>query len=306
MNADQSAFRVLLDQQHRVITRVQALEHLSRGAIEHRLDSGRWQNVHRGVYVAHSGPLGRNERQWIAVLGTVGGHIAWLGGLTALERLGFQGFAAEPIHVLIPARAYTGRPPTDVVVHRSTRLPTSDVRSNAQPPATTAARSLIDAAQWQPSPEQAAVIILSGFQQRLARTEDVAQVLANMPRARHRAVINDAVRDAASGVTSLPEAEFLRLCRSAGLPEPVMQHRRRDTAGRVNYLDAYFPAHRLHVEIDGAHHQNVQQWWADMQRQNALWIPGDRVLRFPAWAIRNRPAEVAAQLRAALTIHPTP
>jgi very-short-patch-repair endonuclease len=358
MSADQPAFRELLDRQCRVITRVQALLHLSRSAMEHRLASGRWQAVHHGVYLAHSGPIGPDERRWIAVLGAAGGHHAWLGGLTALETLGFQGFATEPIHVLIPARAYASRPPDGVIVHRTTLLPHTDLlpatltrpgsrpttpathpdshpatrpthpdshpatrpthpdshpatrptrpgpRPAHRPPSTTAARALIDAAQWQPSPEQAAVIILAGFQQRMARTEEVTRVLANMTRVRHRSVIADAVRDAALDAASLPEAEFLRLCRSAGLPEPVMQQRRRTTAGRVNYLDAYFPAHRLHVEIDGAHHTNVRQWWADMQRQNDLWIPGDRVLRFPAWAIRHRPAEVAAQLRAALAIHP--
>jgi hypothetical protein len=37
-----------------------------------------------------------------------------------------------------------------------------------------------------------------------------------------------------------------------------------------------------------------------MKRQNDLWVAGDRVLRFPAWLVRRRPAEVAAQVRAAL------
>lgn len=37
-----------------------------------------------------------------------------------------------------------------------------------------------------------------------------------------------------------------------------------------------------------------------MRRQNDLWVAGDRVLRFPVWVIRDKPEEVAAQLRAAL------
>ena len=37
-----------------------------------------------------------------------------------------------------------------------------------------------------------------------------------------------------------------------------------------------------------------------MRRQNELWIPGDRVLRFPAWVVRERPSDVLAQVRAAL------
>ncbi len=56
----------------------------------------------------------------------------------------------------------------------------------------------------------------------------------------------------------------------------------------------------MHVEIDGGQHTDAHTWWADMQRQNELWIPGDRVLRFPAWVVRARPAEVVGQMRAAL------
>lgn len=75
---------------------------------------------------------------------------------------------------------------------------------------------------------------------------------------------------------------------------------RRDRAGRRRYLDAYWALYRLHVEIDGRWHTDADTWWSDMRRQNDLWIAGHRVLRFPAWLVRERPAEVAAPLRAAL------
>ncbi len=75
---------------------------------------------------------------------------------------------------------------------------------------------------------------------------------------------------------------------------------RRDASGRRRYLDVLYEEYGVHVEIDGAHHADVRQAWADMQRQNELWIAGDRVLRFPGWLIRESPDEVTAQLRAAL------
>ena len=56
----------------------------------------------------------------------------------------------------------------------------------------------------------------------------------------------------------------------------------------------------MHIEVDGSQHLDPRHAWADMQRQNNLWIAGDRVLRFPTWAVRQAPAAVAAQLRAAL------
>jgi hypothetical protein len=41
-------------------------------------------------------------------------------------------------------------------------------------------------------------------------------------------------------------------------------------------------------------------WWADMRRGNDLLISGLRVLRFPAFVVRDQPGVVAAQIREAL------
>jgi very-short-patch-repair endonuclease len=54
------------------------------------------------------------------------------------------------------------------------------------------------------------------------------------------------------------------------------------------------------VEIDGGQHVEVRHAWADMRRQNEIWIAGDRVLRFPAWAVRHDGETVMQQVRAAL------
>ena len=83
-------------------------------------------------------------------------------------------------------------------------------------------------------------------------------------------------------------------------PRPDQQVRRVDRTGRERFLDAYWAKWRVHVEVDGAWHLEVRTWWADMQRQNDLWISGDRVLRFPAWAVLNEPETVARQIHAAL------
>ncbi|HKD98778.1 MAG TPA: DUF559 domain-containing protein, partial [Micromonosporaceae bacterium] len=92
----------------------------------------------------------------------------------------------------------------------------------------------------------------------------------------------------------------LQLCRRHGLPAPTRQAAVRDTTGRARYRDAYFEPWKVHVEIDGGHHMEVGQWWQDMRRQNQMWVSGDRVLRFPAWAVRNDASAVAATVRAAL------
>jgi very-short-patch-repair endonuclease len=45
---------------------------------------------------------------------------------------------------------------------------------------------------------------------------------------------------------------------------------------------------------------DVEAWWADMRRDNDLTVSGYRVLRFPAFAVRDHPDVVAAQIADAL------
>jgi very-short-patch-repair endonuclease len=168
------------------------------------------------------------------------------------------------------------------------------------PPCTIAGRSVLDAAQWAESDAGAAALVAAAFQQRLVSLSEVRDAARRQPAARRRALTLEVARDAAGGSHSLPEIEFVRLCRREGLPTPERQVRRVDRTGRTRYLDAYFKDFGVHVEIDGAQHSEASAQWADMRRQNDMWVAGDRVLRFPAWVVRRHPAEVANQVRAAL------
>ena len=121
-----------------------------------------------------------------------------------------------------------------------------------------------------------------------------------LTRARRHRLITQTVDDAVGGAHSLAEIDFLDLCRRHRLPEPSRQAVRYDSAGRRRYLDVLFEEWQVQVEIDGGQHMEVRHAWSDMRRQNDLWIAGERILRFPAWAIRSDPDAVAAQLSAAL------
>jgi very-short-patch-repair endonuclease len=138
------------------------------------------------------------------------------------------------------------------------------------------------------------------FQQRLVDLATIDATLGRLQRVRRRRLIEVTARDAEAGSEALSELDFLRLCRRGRLPVPTRQSTIMDRAGRRRYRDAYFAEWRLHVEIDGGQHMDVATWWADMRRQNDIWVAGDRILRFPAWAIRNHPDEVIDQIRAAL------
>lgn len=296
---DPVALTRLLSAQDRVIGIAQARRLLSRASIRHRLATGRWRRAHHYVLVAHNGEVTAAQRQWIAVL-AVGGD-AVLAGLTAAQAWGLRGYEDPAVHLLLPADHSPRRGPSGVVVHRSTLLDGRDVFPLGRPRRTRIARSLVDAGQWARTDAQARAIIATAFQQRLVRHDDLDAVLERLPRARRRSLIAETAADASGGAHSLAEIDFLHLCRANRLPEPSRQVIRHDATGQRRYLDAYFDEWRIHVEIDGAQHLDAYTAWADMHRQNTLWIAGDRVLRFPTWALRHDPTKVLAQVRAALT-----
>jgi hypothetical protein len=294
---DRALASVILTQEG-VVSRAQALRVLSPDAVRHRIASGRWRRAHAGIYLTFTGPSSRAQRRWIAVLAA--GRSALLAGGSALELLGLRGYHAPTIHLLLPAARTVARPPAGVLVHRTRYLPPEDIARAQKPPCTTRSRSLIDAAQWADTEDDACAIVAAAYQQRLVNHEFVMAALDRLPNVPRRALIVRTAADAAGGSHSLAELGYRTLSRRAGLPEPTRQLLRRDATGRRRYLDFWYDEYRVQVEIDGGQHVEAQSWWADMKRQNDLWITGVRVLRFPAWLIRTRPAEVLAQVRAAL------
>ena len=173
-------------------------------------------------------------------------------------------------------------------------MPVSDI-AKTSPPATTVARAIVDAAAWARSDREARTIIAMCFQQRLVTAGEVATVMEQMPVVSRRELVAGTVADASAGAHSLGELDLVALCRREKLPLPSLQ-RRRD--GR--YLDAVWAEWGVWAEIDGAHHMDADQWWADMARHNQLARRGEVLLRFPAWLVRDRPSEVADRIRRAL------
>ena len=287
----------LLFRQHQVLSREQALAAVGRSALRNRLAQGRWQRPARGVVVAHNGPLTRPQRIWIGLLAA--GEGALCAGMTAATLDGLRGNESAQIHLLVPADRRIV-PASGVVLHRSDVLPPDHVLRRAEPPRTTVARSIVDAAAWARTDNDARAIVAAAFQQKRVIAEEIHAVAAVLTRSRRRALVLETANYAAGGAHSLSEVDLGRLCRRFHLPLPDHQVQRTDRGGRRRYLDAYWAEWQVHVEVDGAFHLDVRAWWADMRRQNDLWVKGDRVLRFPAWVVARHPEEVAGQIRAAL------
>ena len=92
----------------------------------------------------------------------------------------------------------------------------------------------------------------------------------------------------------------------AGL-NPVVQHELwlpadRHVPGRPRLirLDLAFPEALLGVEFDGEHHRTAEQARRDLVRESALSAAGWIVIRFSAWTVFNRPADIVAATRNAL------
>jgi very-short-patch-repair endonuclease len=296
----------LLDDADGVLPAGTAMKYLTRDALRWRVESGRWQQPCRGIVVAHSGPLTEIQALRIAVLWA--GPGAALAGLTAATLDGLTGFAdrgkpgERSIHLLVPAfsQVRRARPDLPLAVHYSRLLGADDIHPLRRPPRTRMARSLVDAAAWMATDRGARAVLAAGVQQRLVRVTDMAAVVARNQRLPRRGIIRDTLDDIAGGAQALSELDFARLLRRHRLPQPDRQAQRRDSLGRRRWLDAVWEAARLIVEVDGAHHMEPVQYWADMDRDNDFTLNGYRVLRFPAFAVRYRPGYVAGKIREAL------
>ena len=142
---EQDPLTALVERQHGIIARWQALRFLSPKALKHRIASQRWHPVHRGVYRTHGGRT-PEQRPWIAVL-AAGPHTkesgpVLLGGISALQTHGLRAITSDRIHVVVgERRRFT--PPEGVVVHR-VRIADEDIHPCSHPPTTTIGRVAVE------------------------------------------------------------------------------------------------------------------------------------------------------------------
>jgi very-short-patch-repair endonuclease len=302
---DASELEWLLFAQSGVLTSAQAVSLGLGQRARHLVGAGRWRRICRGVLVTYAGPLTVDQQHWVAVLAA--GEGALLAGLASARSGGLRGrWRYELVDVLVPydrrARDLWDRLPLGmpaVRVRRTRQLVAGD-RQRDRPDRTTMARSVVDAMQWVPGDREAQSILAAACQQGRVTVAEVREVLDRLPNVRRHRLIVETLADVEGGAEALSEIDLLRLCRRYRLPAPELQSRRVDASGRVRYVDALWRRWGLQVEVDGAHHRDAGQWAADMRRQNDVWIAGERILRFAAFDLRRRPAEVAAQIRAAL------
>ena len=268
---------------------------VTRHHVRRQVEAQRWRTIGPHVVVLHTGPLTRAQWWWTAVL-HAGPH-AVLAGLTSLEDHGLRGWSCDEAHVLVPLDVSVP-PLSGLTVHRTRRLPDGDVVRRDGCPATTVARSAVDAARWGRSSRRAAGLVLAVVQQRLATPRELAACLAGFDRVRYGSAIAAANDEAAGGADSLAEVEVARLVVRAGLPRPRRQVVVDTPEGprRVDFVVDLPDGALLVLEVDGIHHAETGVRLADAVKDAAVVAAGHQVLRLPVQGVRADPGAVLRQL----------
>ena len=289
----------LLGRQAGVITRAQALAGgMTRHAVQARLDAGRWQRLHPGVYAAYSGRPTRESMMWAAVLGSRSGAV--LCHQTAAELHGLlEAREDRAVHVMV-RRGCTVAPTRGVVVHYSQRV---DVARHPalEPPRTRLEETVLDLAAAEATATGATGWILNACASRRTTPDRLLAVMESRPRIRRRAVLLAALGDARAGVGSILEHGYLyRVERPHGLPNGVRQRKAR--MGRVwRYEDVRYEEYGVIVELDGRGAHPEGERWRDIRRDNVSAANGLITLRYSYADVMERPCQVADEVARTLS-----
>lgn len=257
--------------------------------------SGQWRAVNGKGVVLHTGPL-HGEQAWRAALLRVG-PAARLGGITALQAHGLQGFDEPLTHVWVPKgheKDLRDLPP-QVVVHETRRWGEGDAVT-AGIPRSRPAVATVQAALWSASRRRAALCLVMPIQQRLVRPQDVAAELDRVRRHEFRSMLRALANDVIGGVHSLNELDFTREFRSRGLPEPSRQARRALPSRQV-VLDVWWEEFGVCVEVNGAGHERLDTAMKDEVRLIDLQASGDAAVPLSVLTLRVDPDRFFEALR---------
>jgi predicted transcriptional regulator of viral defense system/very-short-patch-repair endonuclease len=290
---DQRLARIAARQHGLVSHRQLAAIGLSKRGVSRRVDKGRLQRIHRGVYAV--GHLQRTaESRWMAAVMACGSG-AVLSHLDAAAHWKIYKGAGARVHVTTPGKA--GQRLEGVQAHRARRLHPDDVTVRDGIPVTTVARTLVDLTDVLGSDRVLRAIREAEF----LRLLDHRALSAAVERAHGRkrlGVLREAVAAHRPGeiVRSELEHRFLELVREAGLPAPETNIKI-TARGRRYEIDCLWREQRVAVELDGrAAHARTAAFEPDRRKDAVLNAIGLRPLRFTWLRGTREPADVIAEL----------
>lgn len=282
----------LASRQHGVISRGQLRDlGLGDGAIKARIRIGRLHSLHRGVYsLGHRSITVRGA--WLAAVLACGDG-AVLSHRSAAALWGLMRPRWSPVDVTSDHGRAGNR--MGIRLHRSP-LRDDERAVEAGIPVTSVARTLLDLAEALDE-EQLRRAFEEADRLKLLKLPKLERVCARAGRRKGLRPIRHLLAEARSPTeTPSPlEDRFAKFCRThlADLPEPLTNVLILD-----HEIDAYWPTHRLIVEMDSwKFHGHRAAFERDRERDAARLAAGYRVIRLTHRQLKSEPARIAAQLR---------
>ena len=261
-------------------------------AVQLRAQSGRLRRVHRGVYAIGGAALPREGRDLAAVLAC--GEGAVLSHVSAAVHWGLLSYDAPRPEVTATA-SKAGAP--GIRLHRTRSLDARDTTIHRGIPITTLAKTFLDLAASSPK-NHLEHAIGQAMRNQIYDHRAITDVLSRHHGRRGTKALRQATVDPAFTRGDI-ERRFRRLCRRAGLPQPLSNVVVADADLHPHEVDFLFPAHRLVVETDGwRDHGTRIAFERDRAKDAALVAAGYVVLRFTKRQIADDPDTVAARVTA--------
>jgi len=268
--------------------------------IKFRVRSGRWQQVHPGIYAIFTGVHTRSARLWAAVLWA--GPGAALSYETAAELQELADKPAYPLHVTIPHQrrvvAVCG-----VSVHRSRRV-SQAVQEYSYPPRTKVEETVLDLTQTAATFDDVCGWVTRAFARDLTDELRLHEAMSARAKLRWRADLHELITAAAGGDHSVLEFRYHHdVERAHGLPESRRQVAFTGPGGRRGRRDRVYEAYAVVVELDGRLAHPLESQWKDKARDNAAAADGQQSLRYGWNDVRRQPCATAMQVAAVLRRH---
>jgi hypothetical protein len=293
--------RNLARQQSGVVCRTQALKAgLSVGTIKFRVSSGRWQQVHPGVYATFTGASGRSAQLWAALLWA--GPGAMLSHETAAELQRLADKPVQVIHVTVPGQRRV-RPVPGLSIHRSGRA-LAAVERDSNPPRTRVEETVLDLTQTAATFDDVCGWVTRAFARELTDEEQLWAAIRQRKKLRWRSELHELIAAAASGDHSVLEYRYERdVERAHGLPEPVRQAPFTGPDGRRGRRDRLYRGYGVVVELDGQLGHGPEDRWREKDRDNAAAVDRQQTLRYGWEHVRWHPCATALQVATVLKVH---
>jgi hypothetical protein len=278
--------QALANRQRGYVKRVQLLAlGVGREAINRRIKSGRLIPVYTGVYAVGHIPRLPEDRAYGALLAC--GSRAVLSHGSAATLYGIYRRWDTPFEVTVPAK----RSPKGVSTHRA-KLTRADTAVERGLRTTRPARTLLDM-----TPRLTDRQLKRAFNKlRLDHgltTDQLKDLLERFPRHHGARRLRPLACIRTGATRSRLERKFFAFCNRYGLPEPLLNV-------EINgvEVDAYFPDHRLIVEVDGYDvHTGPASFETDRDRDASMLALGLATVRITEERMDNAPDAEAVRFR---------